>query len=301
LSIALKKQNTIVGTLLWNNHFYGICIAALSICSSLTLTDHLPSFWFLMIVYFATVAYYTNAYFNEAMNESNQDRAKWYQFHHAYLKKRQWLLAFILLTFIFFSVIKYPALLEVNLLTTFVLVISAIGSFLYNRTNFKKYGLAKSAVIAFVWTIMGGYLPLYFNSKMGYESSLTISLQFVYLIQMFLFIFLLAVIFDIKDMKIDQLNKIKTIPIQIGINHITQKLILPILTLYIFLDILQFRQSHLTPFVWIWYCMFYLVVYFASKRAIHEKSIVNSIFLIDSLMIVRALIGIFTWYWAHFS
>lgn len=293
----MKKSNNIVGVLLWNNHFYGICIVSLAICSSLALTDFLPSLNFLLMVYIATVLYYTNAYFNEPINENNRDRAVWYQVHHAYLKKRQLFLGIVLLILILFSIVNHPALLQLNLIAIFCLVSSIIGSFLYNRSNFKKYGLIKSFIIAFVWTIMGGYLPLYFNSKMGHISSLNSSLQLVYLIQMFLFIFLLAAIFDIKDMKNDQLNKIMTIPIRMGIDNLIGRLILPILMMYIFLDILQFRLFHLNLIVWVWLSFFYLLVYLTSKRAIEEKTISRSIFLIDGLMILRALIGILTWYW----
>lgn len=299
MQFKLKTKHYLAGKLLWSNHFYGICIAGLAICSSLVLTDCFPSISFLIMIYIATVIYYTNAYFNETMNENNQDRVIWYQVHYENLKKRQWLLGFILLAIIIYNIITIPNLLDFNLIATFCLVISAISSILYNRTNFKKHGLSKSFVIAFVWTTAGGYLPLYFNSKIGHESSLTSSMQLVYLIQMFLFIFLLAAIFDIKDMKYDQLNKIKTIPIRIGANNMIGILILPILILYIFLDILQYRQIHLTFLEWTLQCLFYLLVYFASKYAIQVKSISRSILLIDGLMILKALVGILTWYWVH--
>lgn len=295
----LKKQNTFTSILLWNNHFYGICIVGLAICSSLYLTDQLPSITFLTIAYLATVVYYTNAYFNEAINKENQDRATWYQMHQSYLKKRQWYFSAALLILISFFIIKHPAVLHFDIIAMLCMAISAAGSFFYNHTNYKKYGLLKSAFIAFVWTVIGGYLPLYFNTVLGYSSAVMKVLQFVYLLQMFLFIFLLAALFDIKDMKKDQLSNIQTIPIRIGLDNIISRLTWPILVAYIFLDILQDRQYHFTFAIWILHGLFYFLVYYSSRRAIQETKISRSILLIDGLMILRALIGILTWYWMH--
>jgi hypothetical protein len=296
-----KIQSSWTGVLVWNNHFYGICIVGLAICSSLYLTDQLPSIIFLTIAYLTTVVYYTNAYFNEPVNEENHDRTAWYQMHQTYLKKRQWFFSTALLILGALFIFEHPTILHLDLIALLCLLMSAIGSFLYNRTNFKKHGFLKSAFIAFVWTIVGGYLPLYFNKVLGYPSVVTKTLQFVYLLQMFLFIFLLAALFDIKDMKKDLLSEVQTIPIRIGLNNITSRLTLPILISYSLLDMLQARAYHFTLAVWILHVLFYFLVYFASKLAIQENKILRSILLIDGLMILRALVGISTWYWTQGS
>lgn len=283
--------------LLWNNHFYGICIAGLIISSSLYLTNHLPSMTFLIMAYISTVVYYTNAYFNESVNEQNEARAIWYQAHYSYLKKRQWLLTAALIILAIFSIIQYPKLLQLDIFSISCLSFSFIISVLYNHTDFKKHGLLKSIAIAFVWTVVGGYMPLYFNTVIGFEVSQPFLTQLLYLIQLFLFIFLLAVLFDIKDMKKDQISHIQTIPIQIGLEHIKYRLVLPFLMASIVIDLLQAGQFHFTFLAWVMQFLFYIVVYWSAILAIKEESIAKSILLIDGLMILKALIGILSWYW----
>ncbi len=107
-----KILKNFIGIILWNNHFYGIGIVGLSICSSLYLTGQLPSLTFLVMAYFGTVVYYTNAYFNEKINEQNKDRVIWYQKNDAYLKTRQWLLGIVIIAVLIISFYQNPNLLS---------------------------------------------------------------------------------------------------------------------------------------------------------------------------------------------
>lgn len=291
-----KIIHSCIGVLLWNNHFYGICIVGIAMSSGLFLTGHLPSIVFLTMAYIATVAYYTNAYFNESVNEHNQDRANWYQKNYHYLKTRQWLLIAALLMLISKTILDHPQLLKLDYTTIIILTCSFVFSILYNHTNFKKQGMLKSLVIAFVWTILGGYMPVYFNTAIDTGVTQPILTQVLYLVQLFLFIFLLAVLFDIKDMKKDQMSQIQTIPIQIGLMHIQHRLVSPILLLSIVIDLFLAEQFHYNVLAWVIQGIFYFVVYRSAILAIKEEVIAKSILLIDGLMILKAVMSILSWY-----
>ena len=98
-------------------------------------------------------------------------------------------------------------------------------------------------------------------------------------------------------MKKDQISHIQTIPIQIGLEHIKYRLVLPFLMASIVIDLLQAGQFHFTFLAWVMQFLFYIVVYWSAILAIKEESIAKSILLIDGLMILKALIGILSWYW----
>lgn len=294
-----KQINTLLRILLWNNHFYGICVAGLAISSALKLTGNLPSISFLMMAYISTVVYYTNAYFKESLNEQNRDRSNWYLKNKNYLKKRQGILMAVLLILISKSVLENPQLLRLDIFTSVFLAFSLIFSILYNHTNLKKYGILKSLAIAFVWTILGGYMPLYFNHVLGYSIITSIFTQVLYLIQLFLFILLLAVLFDIKDMQNDEKNNIRTIPIQFGLERIKKGLIWPFIFISVSIDIIQSTQSFFSVIAFFIQGLFYLILYWAALLAIKEKSISKSILLIDGLMIVKSLSLILLWYFTQ--
>lgn len=291
----LKK---LTGILLWNNHFYGICIAALSICSSLYLTGQLPSLTFLAMVYFGTVVYYTNAYFNENINEQNKDRAIWYQNHYAYLKTRQRVLGIATTVILIFSIYQNPNLLAFNIISLGLLGFSLLLSYLYSFPEFQNNGLLKSSIIAFVWTIIGAYLPVYFNRSGEYENMNTI-VTTLYCIQLFLFIFLLAVLFDIKDIKTDLSGNKKTLVLQIGLNNIIPFLVLPYIVTSMIIDYKLANSFSFTSVNWLLHCIFYLIVYLVSKKTLTESKISRSILLVDGLMLIKATSGIIAWYIIH--
>ena len=292
----MKIQDKWIGYLLWNNHFYGWCIVALSISSGLYLTGKIPSILLLAASYIATVIYYTNAYFNELPNEHNQARTIWYQTYHTYLKTRQRALAFILLILMFYIIVKHPALLNLHFKQIIILFGTVAITALYNTSRLKKNGVFKSVSIAFVWTIVGGYLPVYFFQSIETPTPQPQWVQLLYLFQLFLFILLLAILFDIKDMQRDKPDHIQTIPIQIGLDQINQKIVIPTLLSYISIDILLSSSLHFSSFAWMLHSIFHIGIYKASTVAIREKSIYKSILWIDGLMIFRGIIVVASWY-----
>ncbi len=291
----LKK---LIGILLWNNHFYGICIVALSICSSLYLTGQIPSLTFLAMVYFGTVVYYTNAYFNENINDQNKDRVIWYQKNYAYLKIRQWVFGITTTAIFIFSIYQNPSLLSFDIIPLGLLGFSLFLSYLYSFPKFQNNGLLKSSIIAFVWTIIGAYLPVYFKRSGEFENMNLIVIA-LYCLQLFLFIFLLAVLFDIKDIETDLSGNKKTLVLQIGLNKIMPFLVLPYIGTSLIIDYKLANSFSFTSIIWLLHYIFYLIVYLVSKKALTESQISSSILLVDGLMLVKATIGIVSWYIIH--
>jgi hypothetical protein len=271
--------------LLWNNHFYGICIVGIAFNASLYLTGYPIDFLFLLILYIGTVLYYTNAYKNERVTYHNHERVNWNLKQKEYIAKRQYFLILLVTILIILSSIKYPNILRPDILTITLVLTGLLLALFYKITAFKKRGIIKSIVIAYVWTMLGGYLPVYINRVIGHTLYLNNLDQSLYLLQLFIFLVFLAAMFDIKDIQYDQEMNIKTIPIIIGLKNIKQQLVLPAVFTLFFIDIVRY---YLDPSsILILWILFYYIVFNVSKLAIKEPRIDRSILLIDGLILLK--------------
>ncbi len=271
--------------LLWNNHFYGICIVGIAFNASLYLTGYPIDFLFLLILYIGTVLYYTNAYKNERVTYHNHERVNWNLKQKEYIVKRQYFLLLLMIILIIISSSRYPNILRPDILTISLVLTGLFLALFYKITAFKKRGIIKSIVIAYVWTILGGYLPVYINRVIGHTLYLNNLDQSLYLLQLFIFLVFLAAMFDIKDIQYDQQMNIKTIPIIIGLKNIKQQLVLPALVTLFFIDIVRYYVDPSSILIlWI---LFYYIVFNVSKLAIKEPSIDRSILLIDGMILLK--------------
>jgi 4-hydroxybenzoate polyprenyltransferase len=138
----------------------------------------------------------------------------------------------------------------------------------------------KIFLIAFSWTLVTVYIPinLYIVNK--------ISLAIV-LINNFLFIAILSLLFDIKDFKKDKLNNLPSIPVLIGVTksyHIIQLILaLLIINTYFLYDDVGFA----TTAALLLHILFSYVVIFKLKSS-HNNFYYT--ILIDGLLISQALV-----------
>lgn len=78
----------------------------------------------------------------------------------------------------------------------------------------RDVGVAKIFMIAFVWAFIGSMLPAA-NAGMSIFGTATLLL----FAANFLFTFAITLPFDIKDLKIDALHNVKTIPLKLGVEN----------------------------------------------------------------------------------
>ena len=116
----------------------------------------------------------------------------------------------ILGMFLFFSLIKIMSLLSliILLLATTLGILYQLPLIKIHETHIslKNVPYLKVPLIAFVWTIITLIIPLIEVNKMNGESYLLVT-------ERFLFIFALAIPFDIRDYKKDKMNGIFTYPV----------------------------------------------------------------------------------------
>lgn len=162
------------------------------------------------------------------------------KFHHRQLAK--WLKVIQILSFVcFLTMCFYAFRLEYN--TLVFIAILGLFTFLYaipflpNKSlSLRKVSRLKVYVIAFVWAGVTVLIP-----AINIDSPITADLIIVFL-QRFLFVLILILPFEIRDLKYDD-TKLETIPQKLGIRN-TQFLGWMLLLVFVGLD---FLRTNITP------------------------------------------------------
>ncbi len=186
-------------------------------------------------------------------------------------------------------------LLFVSFLTQLILLVVAVPTILYsfdilrNKNsifNFKKVPWIKSFLLAFVWATVTVIVP--FSDSLNlilYNQAILLFLE------RFTFIFALAILFDIRDIKQDSKTEIKTLPIYFGESKsllVSNILLLSSLSTalfhYMYLELFSMATAYFVSIIWI------LII--TNNKTLRAKKYYYSGFLDGSILIHGLLIYI---------
>jgi 4-hydroxybenzoate polyprenyltransferase len=294
-------NSAIIKSIFFSNVFYGACVVALAIESSLQQRVPLNSFAFYLLLFFATLLYYNLAFSRIDKNSKEENpRLTWYQKHYNILRVMQvlYLLLFIYLAGEPLQVLmqKLPLLspLEYSLLLLFPfasLLYYGINTSYFKTGNLRKIGWLKPFIIGFTWAGVVGVLPQLFcqlSQNTPYHLNTVAILLFL---KNFMFISVLSIMFDIKDYARDYNFELKTFVVKFGLRKTIFFILIPLLLLgwlsfviYGFLNGFSWMRIVLNtlPF------LLCIAVALELKR---RKSIYFYLIIIDGLMLVKALCG----------
>ena len=285
--------------LLWSNHFYGLCAALLSIETTLSLLNTLPSLDTICLIYFGTVLYYTHAYLKETPMGLYNDRTLWYLKYQKYLYLRQLLCSLIVLYILFFKLNFIKLFFDLNNTVIGVLFFSFIISILYyfpvrikSIIAIRAFGFMKSASIAWVWSVMCCLGPILLNESDTNQASCWTVHFALYFLQQFIFIFILAILFDIKDIPRDKKELVHTIVLKYGIQSTIRKLVTPLVLVYLIISFIIHYFYHQSLFYSLSQLILILTLYFVITIIQKISQIHINILLIDGLMLLKAMMGI---------
>lgn len=285
----------------FGNYFYGCCVVALSLESSIQQGIVTNSIFYYFSVFCSTVVYYTYAYQGQDLPIIMNERVLWYRIHSKQIRTSQLFLSCLLLisTFLFFTKLTIHWL-DISFITWISIFIFPIVAILYygseltsgKHFNIRKYGWLKPFVIGFVWS---GIVTVYPSIAATIEQNSIFYftlLKGLLFTKNFLFISALCIMFDIKDYADDYNKQLKTFVVRVGLRNTIFYVLSPIsiLGLTMFLTysmILNFTLWRILlntiPFA-----LLLLVAYSMYQR----KSILYYLTVIDGLMLVKALCGI---------
>ena len=284
----------------YGNFFYGICSVSQVIES--TLQHNLPvnNYWLYTVTFLATLLFYNYPYARNYSHASDNPRSNWYRRHYAFVRRNQLVFGFIIFVLgLQFFIKYYQNIFKMETSNWFQLLVFPAVSALYygsnvfsRRFNLRQIGWLKPFLIGFSWAgIIVVYPVLFYNIQNNINTHFSF---FHYLLFMknFMFISLLAIMFDIKDYAADSRKNLSTMVVKIGLRKTIFYVLIP-LTLLGLLTFITYSTTHqfgiikmiliMIPFI----CL--LVVVNSLKK---RRSLMYYLVVIDGLMVLKAFFGI---------
>jgi 4-hydroxybenzoate polyprenyltransferase len=174
----------------------------------------------------------------------------------------------------------------------FLLIMGAI-TFLYSvpvlpfrKKRIKDFGPLKILTITLLWTLVTVWFPI----DQSFYGDLSFQLIFV---RRFIFIFVLCLMFDIRDVEVDRKENIRTIPVTAGTRRAYQICYI-LLGIFILISLLQFMRVHnflqLNAMILSAAATFLMIGY--SKK---NNSDFVYLACIDGMMLLQALLVMIGW------
>jgi hypothetical protein len=200
---------SVIGFIIYSNLW--IALAAASLCLPFyALNDLWPGKFVFGFVFTSTFFIYTWQRFAKIKTGQHfaSERKMWMLEHRLFVNISLWVSGLAAGALVLF--LKLNTLLI--LIPAGILSVFYVGRFLLQKIpGFRDLPFLKAYVVSLAWTAMLVFLPL-FQTEINWERE-----HLLYAIAMFFFIFSLAVIFDMRDVEIDDPD-MKTIPHLIGKN-----------------------------------------------------------------------------------
>lgn len=288
-------------SIFYGNYFYGCCTVALAIEASMQQSLPLNSYWFYLLLYCATVLFYTYAYMQENKTRYVNNRNTWYSNNRNFIKWSQLFMLAVTLSLGSYFLIKYNfQLLNITVLQVLpLLVVGFIALAYYGislgpgiKISTRKTGWFKPFAIGLVWATIVTYVPaLWYQVEQNTHYNFD-RINFWLIFKNFMYISELAILFDIKDYAADHNRRLKTFVVRVGLRKTIFYIIIPLavlgfLSLIIFASIVHFPALRIIinsiPFALL------IIVAWSMHR---RKPIIYYLAVIDGLMLVKALCGI---------
>jgi len=200
----------IIDLIFFGSIFISLCTVALCIETNLLLGIPLNHYSFYLFVFGATLSQYNLHYLVKTTAIKGSERLAWSATHKTLHK----ILIVTGAILCFYSLFYFT-------ITHFLIVgLMAIVAFFYSypalpfrrKKRLKDYGFLKICTLAFLWTMVTVWFPLdQVNTGGTY-------FQLVFL-RRFLFMFVLCLVFDLRDIDADVSEHRRTIPVVIGIRR----------------------------------------------------------------------------------
>jgi hypothetical protein len=201
----LKK---VIDVIFFGSIFISLCAVAMCIETSLMLHVKLNSFSFYLFVFAATLVQYNLHYLFKKTAAVNSKLLIW-SFKNKLIHKILVGVGVILISISLFSFRLHHFII----LSVFGAV-AMLYSFPFlpfsHKKRIKDFGLLKIITLALMWTLVTVWFPVNDNNISD------ISFQLVF-VRRFIFIFILCLLFDIRDTEVDRLEKISTLSVMMGV------------------------------------------------------------------------------------
>ena len=297
----------------YGNVFYAFCTIALCLeTNSLAgLPKNDPLFYVIVgtatLIFYTFVYYLTSRYINRELVAFDwKNRNVWYSYHRPLVKLVLTLAILVLAVaggvYMLHHFHGLSRLQPEDYVTiAFFPLISLAYSFEFPFFNhfhpLREAAVLKPFILGFAWA---GFVTLYPFTALKWEGvdvsqATGIPVHWLF-IQNFLFISLLCILFDIKDIQYDRRKQLNTIAVRLGARNTIYWVVIPIIATNMLIKVFYF--FHTTQF---YTALFvrgipYLILLLVSFEVRKEKSTLYYLAVIDGMMLLKGITGIISTY-----
>jgi len=292
----------VIKFIFFGNYFIGILAIALSIESCLQLRLPLNSATYYILLFAATVMYYTYAYAGP-LNTGKfiNPRTEWYNRNHNYILWSQRVLLSICLSGgIIFLAKNFISIEHLPFQYWLMLIIMLLAGLLYYgllpnpffKINLRNTGWLKAFVIGFVWACCANLLSFtVLQIEKGTHAADPVLLLWLF-VKNWMFCTVNAIMFDIKDYADDSNHQLKTFVVRFGLRTTIFVVIIPLVVIGL-LSLIAFTTSrHLGTVPILFNLMPFIVLLMIAWSMQKPHTLFYYLVVIDGLILLKALCGI---------
>lgn len=288
----------LVEFIFYSNYFYGICAVALTIEATLQQLLPLNGFFYLFLIFTATVLFYSYPYIHKNLKSTNP-RTNWYTRHYNFMRWNQIIMTIILIVSLFLFLKDYgKAVLNMSLIQwVAVLMFPVVGALYYGSSkimgkyNLRNIGWLKPFVIGFSWAgLVTVYPVMYYEIVNEVEFSITWVNALLFLKNL-MFVTVLCIMFDFKDYSNDYISRLRTFVVKYGLRKTLFYILFPlsVIGLGSFVWYAVMNNFHIMRIVLnvIPFLALILVAWSLRRR----RSLLYYLIVVDGIMLVKAICG----------
>ena len=256
----------------------------MALCIETNLLLHLPlnHFSFYLFVFGATLVQYNMHYLFKTTAIVNSNRLAWSlknkNAHKILIALGTALIMYSLFNFRFQHFIILLILGGISVLYSFPLLPFT------NKKRIKDFGLLKIITLALMWTLVTVWLPA------SHADLFNLSFQLIFF-RRFIFIFILCLLFDIRDIEIDRKENIDTLAVKAGMRK-SYLLCYFLIVIFIALSVIEFiylpDAAHLLAML-----ISAAATIITIEQSKRKKSDFFYLAFVDGMMLLQALLVIF--------
>jgi 1,4-dihydroxy-2-naphthoate octaprenyltransferase len=283
----------------YGNYFYGICAISIIFETSIQLHLDLGGALFYITTFIATVLFYNYPYARMHSGHGDNPRTMWYIRNHHFVVINQIIFTIALaLCFLWLIINYYPQLEDLSPARWFLIMVFPVSGALYYGSNFltrrhnlRQIGWTKPFVIGFVWAGMANVYPVLYDDLIHSQNTTFTVFNVMLFLKTFMFVSMLAIMFDIKDYVSDSRSELNTLIVKIGLRKTIFFVIIP-LTLLGLLTFISYALVHQFSILKMVLIMIPFLLLIASARSFRKRrSLLYYLIVIDGLFIVKAFFG----------
>lgn len=239
-----------------------------------------------LFVALGTQLFYTFIYLRNCTYASNNERLMWYYRHRAGIKTYLYIGLFCLLVTGTLAYSSITATTFFGMLTSAFISTAYAFSFNFNghRLQLRNIGWLKPFIVALAWVLLVSSCCI--TNVTSWPLLVHISCM------LWLYISLLCIVFDMKDVNNDAAKGIRTFAVRLGIRNTWKYIIIPLSVVYM-LSVLPLYTVHQAMII---NATTLIPLYFIYRKVQPTTSLTFYLLVVDGCMLLWACTHIVIWY-----